>query len=953
MPVQSEAALENGLIDTLQKMNYEYVHIEEEKNLSANFKKQLEKHNKKKLEELGRTEFTESEFEKILIYLEGGTRFEKAKKLRDLFPLELESGERLWVEFLNRAHWCQNEFQVSNQITVEGRKKCRYDVTILINGLPLVQIELKRRGVELKQAYNQIQRYHKTSFHGLFDYIQLFVISNGVNTRYFANNPNSGYKFTFNWTDAANVPFNDLEKFATVFFDKCTLGKIIGKYIVLHEGDKCLMVLRPYQFYAVEKILDRVENSNDNGYIWHTTGAGKTLTSFKAAQLVSELDDVDKVMFVVDRHDLDTQTQAEYEAFEPGAVDSTDNTDELVKRLHSNSKIIITTIQKLNAAVSQRWYSSRIEEIRHSRIVMIFDECHRSHFGDCHKNIVKFFDNTQIFGFTGTPIFVENAVDGHTTKEIFGNCLHKYLIKDAIADENVLGFLVEYYHGNEDVEYADQDRMREIAKFILNNFNKSTFDGEFDALFAVQSVPMLIRYYKIFKSLNPKIRIGAVFTYAANSSQDDEQTGMNTGGFASESTGEADELQAIMDDYNNMYGTSFTTENFRAYYDDINLRMKKKKADMKPLDLCLVVGMFLTGFDSKKLNTLYVDKNMEYHGLLQAFSRTNRVLNEKKRFGKVVCFRDLKSKVDEAIKLFSNGTPLEDIVRKPFNEVKRDYQELTKDFLEHYPEPHFVDYLQSENDKKQFILAFRDIIKKHAEIQIYNEFEKEANDLGMTEQQFMDFRSKYLDIYDSFAVQNKEQPTTYQVPEDNPGMVGEPDPSENDTTGLGDIDFCLELLHSDIINVAYILELIADLNPYSEDYTEKRQHIIDTMIKDVELRSKAKLIDGFIQKNVDDDRDNFMARKQKADGTSDLEERLNNYIVTERNNAVNMLAKDEDLDASVLNHYLSEYDYLQKEQPEIIQEALKEKHLGLIKRRKALARIMDRLRSIIRTFSMY
>lgn len=266
------------------------------------------------LEELGRTEFTESEFEKILIYLEGGTRFEKAKKLRDLFPLELESGERLWVEFLNRTHWCQNEYQVSNQITVEGRKKCRYDVTILINGLPLVQIELKRRGVELKQAYNQIQRYHKTSFHGLFDYIQWFVISNGVNTRYFANNPNSGYKFTFNWTDAANVPFNDLEKFATVFFDKCTLGKIIGKYIVLHEGDKCLMVLRPYQFYAVEKILDRVENSNDNGYIWHTTGAGKTLTSFKAAQLVSELDDVDKVMFVVDRHDLDTQTQAEYEA---------------------------------------------------------------------------------------------------------------------------------------------------------------------------------------------------------------------------------------------------------------------------------------------------------------------------------------------------------------------------------------------------------------------------------------------------------------------------------------------------------------------------------------------------------------------------------------------------------------------------------------------------------------
>lgn len=894
MSLQSEAALENGLIATLQKMNYEYVHIEDEKALSANFKKQLEKHNKKRLEELGRTEFTESEFERILIHLEGGTRFEKAKKLRDPHAFELESGERIWVEFFNRTHWCQNEFQVSNQITVEGGKKCRYDVTLLINGLPLVQIELKRRGVELKQAYNQIQRYHKTSLHGLFDYIQLFVISNGVNTRYFANNPNSGYKFTFNWTDAANVPFNDLEKFATVFFDKCTLGKIIGKYIVLHDSEKCMMVLRPYQFYAVEKILDRVENSNDNGYIWHTTGAGKTLTSFKAAQLVSELDDVDKVMFIVDRHDLDTQTQAEYEAFEPGAVDSTDNTDELVRRLHSNSsKIIITTIQKLNAAVTKRWYSSRIEEIRHSRIVMIFDECHRSHFGECHKNIVKFFDNTQMFGFTGTPIFVENAVDGHTTKEIFGNCLHKYLIKDAIADENVLGFLVEYYHGSEDVDNADQDRMTEIAKFILNNFNKSTFDGDFDALFAVQSVPMLIRYYKIFKSLNPKIRIGAVFTYAANSSQDDDLTGMNTGGYVSDSTGEADELQSIMDDYNDMYGTSFTTENFRAYYDDINLRMKKKKADMKPLDLCLVVGMFLIGFDSKKLNTLYVDKNMEYHGLLQAFSRTNRVLNEKKRFGKVVCFRDLKSKVDESIKLFSNGNPIEDIVRPPFEYVKKEYQELTKGFLLRYPDPHSVDYLQSENDKKRFILAFRDIIKKHAEIQIYDEFEEDAPDLGMTEQQFMDFRSKYLDIYETFAAKGTEQPTGYQMPEDEPTMVGEPGLDEDDTTGLGDVDFCLELLHSDIINVAYILELIADLDPYSGDYEERRKSIIDTMIKDAELRSKAKLIDGFIRKNVDDDRDNFMACKQKADGTSDLEERLNNYIVTERNNAVNTLAKEK------------------------------------------------------------
>ncbi len=940
MSIQSEAALEAGLIATLQQMDYEYVQIAEEENLQANFKRQLEVHNRKRLAEHGRTEFTDEEFEKILIHLEGGTRFEKAKKLRDLYPLDTADGKRIWVEFLNRQQWCQNEFQVSNQITVEGRKKCRYDVTILINGLPLVQIELKRRGVELKQAYNQIQRYHKTSFHGLFDYIQLFVISNGVNTRYFANNPNSGYKFTFNWTDAVNVPFNELDKFAAFFLEKCTLGKIIGKYIVLHEGDKCLMVLRPYQFYAVEKILDKVKNSNDNGYIWHTTGAGKTLTSFKAAQLVSELDDVDKVMFVVDRHDLDTQTQSEYEAFEPNAVDGTDNTDELVKRLHSNSKIIITTIQKLNAAVSKTWYSSKIEAIRHSRVVMIFDECHRSHFGDSHKRIMKFFDNAQVFGFTGTPIFTENAVDGHTTKEVFGDCLHKYLIKDAIADENVLGFLVEYYHGNEDVEKGNANRMEEIAKFILNNFNKSTFDGEFDALFAVQSVPMLIRYYKIFKSLKPNIRIGAVFTYGANNSQDDEQTGMGTGQFVSESVGEADELQAIMDDYNKMYGTAYSTENFRAYYDDINQRMKKKKADMKPLDLCLVVGMFLTGFDSKKLNTLYVDKNMEYHGLLQAFSRTNRVLNEKKRFGKIVCFRDLKNNVDTSIRLFSNSDNPEDIVRPPFEEVKKEYQQLTTDFLQKYPAPKSIDLLQTEKDKKDFVLAFRDIIRKHAEIQIYEDYTDDADDLGMTEQQFNDYKSKYLDITVGFI----EPPVAYSMVAEDPVPYG-------DSQGLEDIDFCLELLHSDIINVAYILELIANLNPYSNDYVERRKNIIDTMIKDAEMRSKAKLIDGFIQKNVDEDKDNFMAERKKADGTSELEERLNNYISAEREKAVKSLAQDEGLSSDVLNYYLKEYDYLQKEQPEIIQKALKEKHLGLIKTRKALTRIMDRLHNIIKIFN--
>lgn len=937
MTAQSEQALENGLIATLKDMSYEYVELKEETNLYANFKKQLEKHNAKELAAVGKTEFTDKEFERICIHLEGGTLFEKSKKLRDLFPLETEDGKRVWVEFLDRNHWCQNEFQVSNQITVEGRKTCRYDVTILVNGLPLIQIELKKRGVELKQAYNQIQRYHKTSFHGLFDYIQIFVISNGVNTRYFANNPNCGYKFTFNWTLKNNEAVNDLSTFAADFFDKCTLGKMISKYIVLHEGDKCLMVLRPYQYYAVEEILDRVQNTNKNGYIWHTTGAGKTLTSFKAAQLVSELDGIDKVLFVVDRHDLDTQTQAEYEAFEPGAVDATEDTYELIKSFNSDKKIILTTIQKLNTAVKKDYYSKRIESMRDKKVVIIFDECHRSHFGECHKNIVHFFRNLQIFGFTGTPIFAENAKQDLTTHDVFGECLHKYMIKDAIADENVLGFLVEYYNGKLDANEMSDIRMKEIAGFILNNFSKSTYGGEFNALFAVQSVPMLLKYYKIFKELNPKIRIAAIFTYAPNSSQDDAKTGMNQG-FETDNVA-SDELQEIMDDYNRNFGTAFTTDNFQNYYDDINERMKKRKADQVPIDLLLVVGMFLTGFDAKKLNTLYVDKNMEYHGLLQAFSRTNRVLNEKKRFGKILCFRDLKDKVDSSIKLFSQGG-IEAVTRPPFKEVKKQLNELSISFLEHYPTMASVDALKSEYDKKKFLLAFREIIKKRAEIQIYEDFDNDDPGLVLSEQDYNDYRSKYLDMTVGFI-----------KPEDeNDDMLhdGQQEIQYGDQS-IEDIDFCLELLHSDVVNVAYILSLISDLNPSDEDYEKKRQEILDTMIKDATMRKKTLLIDSFIKQEVDNDKEGF--RRAKADGTMDLEGRLQRYILKMKNKAVQDLAAVEGVEEEALCNFIAEYDYLGREKPEIIQDAVRKTKMGLMLRAAKVKRILERMREIIDLFN--
>ncbi|MDR6923004.1 type I restriction endonuclease subunit R [Chryseobacterium sp. 2987] len=932
MTTQTEQALENGLIKTLIDNSYEYVQLREE-NLYANFKSQLEKHNKKRLAEAGRTAFTDKEFEKIRIHLEGGTRFEKAKKLRDLYPLDTEDGQRIWVEFLDRQKWCKNEFQVSNQITTEGRKKCRYDVTILINGLPLVQIELKRKGTELKEAYNQIQQYYKTSYTGLFDYVQLFIISNGVNTRYFANNPNGGYNFTFNWTDTENVPYNDLSQFANSFLERCSLGKMISKYIVLHEGDRALMVLRPYQYYAVEKILTRIENTAKNGYIWHTTGAGKTLTSFKTAQLASEIDGVDKVIFVVDRRDLDTQTQSEYDAFEKGAVDGTDNTYELIKRLGGNSKIIITTIQKLNNAVTRDRYNKHLQEVREQKVVMIFDECHRSQFGDSHRNIRQFFSNLQIFGFTGTPIFAKNANE-HTTAEIFDDCLHKYLIKDAIADDNVLGFLVEYYKGNTELggDYMNETRMTEIAKFILGNFHKSTADGEFNALFATQSITALVKYYKLFKQLNPEIKIGAVFTFPSISNQDDENTGMGQG-FANEKV-TSDELADIMSDYNQMFDTSFSTENFGAYYDDINLRMKKKKPEMEPLDLLLVVNMFLTGFDAKKLNTLYVDKNLEYHGLLQAFSRTNRILNDKKQFGKIICFRNLKANVDEAIKLFSNNQPVEHIIRGSYDEVKGQLSDLMQDFKEKYPEVQIVDLLQSEDDRRDFVLDFRDIIKKRAEIQVYDDFDAEDSSFPMTNQEFVDFRSKYLDIADRVH-------TSSTIGED-PQVYG------NQQT-LEDIDFCLELLHSDIINVSYILKLMAGLDTKKDDYEKERQRILDTISNDSQTRNKTPLFHEFMQENIDNNKEEF--ERSKTDGTLDLESLLNEFITRKRDEAIHKLADEEGINVEALAAFIAEYDYLRREKPEIIQDAVKQIKVGLNERRTIIDRVSQKLKTIISVFS--
>jgi len=438
MAKQPEQILEEQLVAQLQKLGYGLVYIKDEKELIANLKTQLEKHNN--------IQFSPKECERVLNILSKGSVFEKAKTLRQKQHIVRDNGDNLYFEFVNVEHWCQNQFQVTHQVSMEGKYKNRYDVTLLINGLPLVQIELKRRGLELKEAFNQINRYQRHSFganSALYQYVQIFIISNGVNTKYYANNRHQSFKQTFYWTDKENKRLtNIVNGFTSEFLEPCHISKMICKYIVLNETNKILMVLRPYQFYAVEALIDRVKNTNKNGYIWHTTGSGKTLTSFKASQILMNLPQVKKVVFVVDRKDLDYQTNKEFNSFSKGCIDGTDNTKQLVKQFSDDTKLIVTTIQKLNTAISKKQYLGKMEKLKDEKIVFIFDECHRSQFGETHSRIKSFFNNIQMFGFTGTPIFADNAVKNElgkrTTKELFADCLHKYVITDAIKDENVL-----------------------------------------------------------------------------------------------------------------------------------------------------------------------------------------------------------------------------------------------------------------------------------------------------------------------------------------------------------------------------------------------------------------------------------------------------------------------------------------------------------------------------------
>lgn len=938
MNTQSEQALENSLIAQLQDMNYERVLINNENDLINNLKMQLEKHNNITL--------SGNEFFRVLNHLNKGNVYDRAKILRDKMHLVRDDGTNAYIEFMNLQKWCQNGFQVTNQVSMSGSYKNRYDVTLLINGLPLVQIELKRRGLELKEAFNQTNRYQRHSYdssYGLFQYIQIFVISNGVNTKYYSNNRKQSFKFTSFWTDRENVKITKLEEFTKVFLEKCHISKMIANYTVLTET-KTLMVLRPYQYYAVEAIVDRVKNSNKNGYIWHTTGSGKTLTSFKASQILIDIPEIFKVVFVVDRNDLDTQTIREFNGFKEGSVDTTDNTRELVKQFGDDAKLIVTTIQKLNTAISHEHHLVKMDKLKDKKIVFIFDECHRSQFGETHKRITNYFTNHQLFGFTGTPIFADNAsgnaLGKRTTAQLFGECLHKYVITDAISDENVLKFSVEYVgkykekigSANDvdiDVEAIDiqelmesPQRLEKITDYILNNHNRKTRSREFTGLFAVSSINTLTKYYELLKQKKVagghNLKIATIFSYNANEEDHDanglldEDIDISVSGPINSHS--RDKLESYISDYNEMFGTNFTTKDslsFYNYYRDIATKVKNRE-----IDILLVVNMFLTGFDSRTLNTLYVDKNLRYHGLLQAYSRTNRILDERKSQGNIVVFRNLKKATDDAVALFSNKDAQEIIFMKPYDDYVKLFNEAVAELYKITPTPESVDNLLGEEAELEFITTFRKLMRLKNILVSFADFKFE--DTLMEEQIFVDYTSKYLDLYSKVRSGYEKEKVSI----------------------LEDVDFEIELIRRDDINVDYILRLLAKLVNAGE--TEKGKiidNIMTTMSTDEMLRSKRELVKKFIEHNI-----------PKLSNTEDVETEFDNFWKAEESQAFEALCKEEGLDTEKLKSLIEKYLYSgRKPRRDELVGALREKP-KILERNSIISNVVKKLNDYINTF---
>ncbi len=947
MTIQAEAVLEENLIKDLLSNGYKRIKFKDENELEKNFKYQLEQHNSEKLLLCGVTEFTNNEFDKIMNHLSGGSKFEKAKKLRAGLDLILDNGEVCYISFINSDKWCQNLFQVSNQITILGMYENRYDVTILINGLPLVQIELKRKGMELKEAFNQICRYHRHSYNGLFQYLQLFVISNGVDTKYFSNNKELNYKQTFYWTDIENNKYSRLSEFTEHFLEKCHLSKMITKYIVLNETANALMVLRPYQYYAVEEIIKNVEsNAMKNGYIWHTTGSGKTLTSFKASQILATHKDIDKVIFCVDRKDLDFNTMKEFESFSPGSVSSTRNTDQLYKQLKdTKTRILITTIQKLNNLVRNEKYLKGMESVKDKRMVFIFDECHRSQFGDSHHRINKYFTNKQFFGFTGTPIFAVNSIEGKTTQMLFGERLHSYIIKDAIADDNVLGFSVEYLRTftnkdfieeetGRDKDYDDidvpginkqevfdsEERLELIVDHILKIHDFKTKNRHFTAMFTVSSVKNLIQYYDIFKRKDHNLKIATIFTNGANEDLSDIDGNFDTEGNPVSQAHSREKLDQYVKDYNKMFGENHDLNRFNgfnAYYVDISKKVKERK-----IDILLVVDMFLTGFDSVYLNTLYTDKNLRYHGLIQAYSRTNRILNDLKSFGNIVNFRNLYKKTNEAIELFSDSNAVEAVLWKTYEEYVEQTNQQIRELLDFIASPDEVNQLQSEAQKAEFVRLFRNVVRGINILDSFVDFS--FNDLIINDELFVEYKSKYFEIYD--LIKSRETGKAESI--------------------LSDIDFEIALLRKDHINVDYILNLLGNLNSGSENFEKEIKFILKQM--DTEnLRSKKELIEEFIHAT------NF------TEGCA-IDEEFELYMNAKKVEVLAQIVVENNLKEDVFKKIISDYEYSQKINKPLIKKSLNELIPGvdmfdgeshLKARRRKINEIIDIIKNFVEKFT--
>lgn len=948
---QSEADLENELIKDLSNQGYEFLSdLNSPDKMLINIKKQLE--------ELNKIEFLNSEWNRFCEeYLDrpSDNIIDKTRKIHDdyIYDFTFDNGTIKNIYLLDKKNIARNKVQVINQFAVKGKQSNRYDVTILVNGLPLVQIELKKRGVAIREAFNQVHRYSKESFNtenSLYKYLQIFVISNGTDSRYFANTTKrdkNSFDFTMNWAKSDNTLIKDLKDFTATFLQKKTLLDVLINYCVFDTSDT-LLIMRPYQIAATERLIWKVKSSYEakryssidgGGFIWHTTGSGKTLTSFKAARLATSLDFIDKVFFVVDRKDLDFQTMKEYQRFSPDSVNGSDSTAGLKQNIEKDdNKIIVTTIQKLNNLMK----SENDLAIFNKHVVFIFDECHRSQFGEAQKNLSKKFKKYYQFGFTGTPIFPENALGAETTASVFGVELHSYVITDAIRDEKVLKFKVDYNdvrpQFKECESITDEKklsayetkqallhpiRINEISQYILNKFNQKTHRMQigakgFNAMFAVSSVDAAKLYYEAFKNLQKDkerpLKVATIFSFAANEIQDaigdiEDETFEPS---AMDSSAK-EFLSSAINDYNTMFKTSYGVDSkeFQNYYRDLAKRVKSKE-----VDLLIVVGMFLTGFDAPTLNTLFVDKNLRYHGLMQAFSRTNRIYDATKTFGNIVTFRDLEQATIDAITLFGDKNTKNVVLEKSYTEymqgftditsgeARRGYIDITLELQQKFPNPEAI---EKDKDKKEFAKLFGEYLKAENILQNYDEFAglKALQDLDMNDEQAVkEFKEKHYLTDEDFSKMQEIKIPSQRIIQDYKSTYNDirewirreknSKDKEESTIDWNDIVFEIDLLKSQEINLDYILELIFEHNKKVKDKSELVEEVRRVIRASLGNRAKESLVVDFInQTNLD----------EILDKASVIDEFFK-FAQAEQQKEANELIKDENLNEEAAKRYI-------------------------------------------------